>query len=162
MGRYTNLSLIGMILSAPAVAQSGESAGSTSTTLIYGTVMPVCSVEAARTSVQVELTLGQQDVTALTYTCNDMDGFTRRISSGNGGSLARNGSRIAYRLSQGGSNEIRFSNIDLTTPSQNVVSFYPELTSGSSGILRIELPSIPPQLLAGDYSDIVTIEITPN
>ena len=42
------------------------------------------------------------------------------------------------------------------------VNAFAELAIGSSGMLRVEIPSVPTGLLAGDYTDTVTIEITPN
>ncbi len=150
------------LLAAPVAAQPPDDLGPEDATIIYGVLPTVCTVETESSTVTVQLTSGQQDVTNVLYTCNSINGFARRIFSANSGALMRNGQAIPYLISQTGSGDLAFAPVNLSTELSDDVAPFAELTIGSSGRLRLEIPSIPPGLLAGQYVDTVTIEITPN
>lgn len=149
----------------PAVAQLEpvrDDIGAAGTTVIWGTIDPVCTVETERPLATVRLGNDVQDVSNIVYTCNNLNGFTRRVSSENGGALVRGTQGIPYLLSQSGFADLAFAPVSLQSMQTDEVAIFPELTIGSGGVLRIEIPAIPPRLLAGEYIDTVTIEITPN
>ncbi|MBL9068859.1 MAG: hypothetical protein JNM03_02575 [Sphingopyxis sp.] len=154
-----------LLSTAPAAAQLvpvPQGPEDSATTLIYGTVVPVCTVETDTPLAIVQMGTGAQDVSNVTYTCNNLEGFTRRVSSENGGALVRGTQGIPYLLSQSGVAGLAFAPISLQNLQSDEVATFPELAIGSSGVLRVEIPAIPPRLLAGEYIDTVTIEITPN
>ncbi len=146
----------------PGLAQPMDMVERTDTTLIYAEVGPVCTVETETPVAVVQLIPGLQDVTNVVYTCNNAQGFARRVSSLNGGVLRRDTQGIPYLISQGGTGDLAFALVDLQTVQTDSVTAFPDLVVGSSGMLRVELPAIPTGLLAGEYADTVTIEITPN
>lgn len=162
MIRLLSLGLLFGASVLPAAAQLVPVPDRIGITLIYGEVAPVCTVEAADPVVTVQMATGRQDVTNILYTCNHVDGFTRRVSSDNGGALVRGAQSVSYLLSQSGTGDLAFAPILLQGMRTDDVATFPELATGSSGVLRIEIPEISPSLLAGEYVDTVTIEITPN
>ncbi|QNQ07726.1 hypothetical protein [Sphingomonas alpina] len=147
-------------MAAIVTAQVQPSA--TATTVIYGVVAPVCTVEVASPSAIVSLDIrGAQSMTPVIYRCNDTNGFTRQVSSLNGGALVRGDQRIGYRLSQDGDVSIAIADTTLTAPLVSRISGSASVT-GTSGMLSITIPVVPGRLVAGDYTDVITIEITPN
>lgn len=168
MNNMRTLCLLGLaflLSSAPAAAQLElvrQEPENSANTIIYGTVVPVCTVETDTPLAIVQLGTGAQDVSNITYTCNNLNGFTRRVSSENGGALVRGAQGVPYLLSQSGTTDLAFAPINLQNLRSDEVATFPELAIGSSGVLRVEIPAIPPRLLAGEYVDTVTIEITPN
>lgn len=162
MRRAALLGLIGLLPAVPAAAQTADIPEDSATTLIYGTIVPVCTVETDTPVAVVQLDTSVQDVATVLYTCNNINGFTRRISSENAGRLVRGTRSIPYLVSQGGNGNLDFSAISLTSLRSDEVPSFPELAIGSSGVLRLQIPTIPSALVAGTYSDTVTIEITPN
>lgn len=132
-------------------------------TVIYAQVVPVCTVEAEQADALIDLTTrSDQVVGGITYTCNALGGFTRRVTSLNGGALRRGGQGIDYFLSQSGDGELAIPRTRLTSPLLGEVHAFPALTAGAGGLLSVQIPSVAPDLLAGEYRDTVTIEITPN
>ncbi|QNA82975.1 hypothetical protein G4G27_02305 [Sphingomonas sp. So64.6b] len=145
-----------------AVVAAQAQPGTASTTVIYGVLAPVCTVEIATPAAVVSLDIrGAQSITPVTYHCNDVNGFTRQVSSQNGGALVRGTQRIGYRISQDGDAEIAIADASLAAPIVSTVGGSASVT-GTSGMLSITVPVVPERLLAGDYTDVITIEITPN
>ena len=146
-----------------AVAAAQIQTGATATTVIYGVVAPVCTVEAPIPSAVVSLeTSGAQSVTMVVYRCNGVNGFTRQVSSLNGGALVRGDQRIDYRITQDGEAAIAIPDSTLSAPIVSNVTGSGSVVAGASGMLKVIVPSLPARLLAGDYTDTITIEITPN
>lgn len=162
MRRIRLLGLICLLSAVPAAGQNLTSDASEDTTILYGEVPPVCTVEAETPVALVQLAPGAQDVTNVVYTCNSTQGFSRRVSSQNGGAMMRGAQGIPYLVSQTGTGDLAFPSVSLQTLRTDDVATFPELAIGSSGILRVEVPAVPSGLLAGDYIDTITIEITPN
>jgi hypothetical protein len=98
----------------------------------------------------------------LSYTCNSQNGFTRRISSANNGRLLRGSLGIPYFISQSGDGSLAMSRVQLTGPVVTQVEASELLSIGSGGVLKVDVPQLPARLLAGEYRDIVSIDITPN
>ena len=146
-------------LAFPAAAQTGQSSA---TTVIYGTVPTVCTVDLGAASAMLQLETGPQALTSVEYTCNSPNGFTRRISSQNGGALRRGTQAIPYLISQSGSGALAVGSTSLGGPYSDQVPAFDQLVVGSGGTLSAEIPAVPAGLFAGDYTDTVTIEITPN
>lgn len=134
----------------------------TAVTVVYGTIAPLCSVEIALPSALVDLDVrGAQSVTAIVYHCNNLNGFRRQVTSLNEGALVRGGQRVTYSVSQNGESAIAIPPTILSSPFFTNVSSDAAIT-GTSGMLSVSVPNRPAQLLAGDYTDTITIEITPN
>ena len=143
----------------PAGAQTSQSSA---TTVIYGIVPSVCTIELGAPSAMLQLETGPQALTSVDYTCNSPNGLTRRISSQNGGVLRRGGQAIPYLISQSGTGALSVGSTSLGGPYSDQVPAFDQLVVGSGGTLSAEIPAVPAGLLAGDYTDTVTIEITPN
>lgn len=134
----------------------------TSVMIIYGTIAPLCAVEVALPSALVDLDArGTQPVTAIVYHCNNVNGFRRQVTSLNEGALVWGGQRVTYSVSQDGESAIAIPPTILSSPFFTNVSSDAAIT-GTSGMLSVSVPDRPAQLLAGDYTDTITIEITPN
>lgn len=132
-------------------------------TIITGEIAPICTVETLTPAAIVEVTeRADQRVTAIVYTCNSVDGITRRVTSLNGGALVRGAQNIPYRLSEDGPPGLAFSRVNLSSIFVTQVASFPELTRGAQGTLSVYVPATPPRLLAGVYADTITIEIVPN
>lgn len=132
-------------------------------TLIYAQITPVCTVEASSADAEVDLTSRtEQTLGKIDYRCNSANGFTRRISSENNGQLRRGGQGIPYFVSQSGDAGVAMPRVQLTTPVVDQVGGSALMTNGSSGFFKVEVPSLPRGLIAGEYRDTVSIEITPN
>jgi hypothetical protein len=111
---------------------------------------------------------------SVTYICNDPDGFTRTITSANGGFLTLNGAattannrRIRYTVQHGGGSGLGFAETQLTAP---VAANFGAMLSGQTGGLTFRangVSQLDPSgsgtqvttVFAGDYSDVVTIAI---
>lgn len=137
--------------------------GAIDTTVIAGATSPVCTVETSSPTVTVRLdTRAQQQVTDVRYTCNTPGGFIRTISSANHGRLQRGDLGIRYRLSGAGADAIAFAPIDLDSAFVSTVASYPSLARGDTGMLSLSIAATPTRLLAGEYTDTITIDVTPN
>ncbi|QNE32427.1 hypothetical protein F1C10_11045 [Sphingomonas sp. NBWT7] len=136
---------------------------STDTTVIFTQIQPVCTIETRAGEILVSVTdQGAQSLADVNYRCNSPNGFTRRISSENGGELRRGNQGIPYFLSQSGDATLAFAPVQLTTPVTDGVTSSAALSVGSSGFLKVEVPQVPQGLIAGEYRDLISIEITPN
>ena len=130
---------------------------------VAGTVAEICSVDTALSQATIALSIrGAQDVTEVTYTCNTADGFTRTISSQNGGRLVRGNQAIPYTISHSGANGLALGASGLSAPLVSTVPGSEAVSHGSAGVLRASVADLPSNLLAGEYSDTVTIAITSN
>lgn len=146
-----------------AVVAAQIQPGASASTVIYGVMAPVCTVEAPTPSAIVSLeTRGAQSITTVVYRCNGVNGFARQISSLNGGALVRGDQRIDYRIAQDGEAAIAIPDSTLSAPIVSNVAGSGSVVAGTSGMLSVTVPNLPERLLAGDYTDTITIEITPN
>jgi hypothetical protein len=153
---------VALFIGAPAAAQNQSTRGSDET-LISGAIAPVCTVEVITAEVLVDVSVrAAQTATPITYTCNSVGGITRRVISQNGGSLVRGSQAIPYRLSEEGSSGLAFAPAWLQAPLVTQVASFPQLTRGAQNMLRVSIPAVPPRLVAGEYTDTITIEIAPN
>lgn len=173
----------GALLAAPASAQS-------LTLRLEAGVRPVCGVANGRTG-PVNVAFGalaniatNQQVTrqagSVTYRCNTLAGFTRRVTSQNGGFMTLNGEpttqdarRIPFTLQQTGTHG--FSQRQLTTalvtnhrPGSNAAAV---LRGGGGNVVfrafgvRTAANGAAPagtRVFAGEYRDTVTITVTAN
>lgn len=143
-------------------AQTGR-IGAIGTTIIAGATLPVCTVETLSPTATVRLdTRAQQPITDVSYTCNTPGGFIRTISSANHGRLERGNRSVAYQISGAGADTIAFSPVNLDSAFVSTVASYPALTHGDTGMLSLSLAATPTRLLAGEYADTITIDVTPN
>ncbi|RYG85661.1 MAG: hypothetical protein EON59_11725 [Alphaproteobacteria bacterium] len=150
--------LAAMVFAGPAYAQSSEG-----TTFISGILDEVCTIDTAVSQATIDLSSGSaQDVTSVTYTCNTLGGFSRAISSQNGGRLVRGAQAIPYTISHSGISDLALGASDLSAPLVSAVPASAAVTLGSAGVLRANISDIPANLLAGEYSDVVTISVTSN
>jgi hypothetical protein len=153
---------IALVLGGAASAQNLSSRDSDET-LISGVISPVCTVEILTAEATVDVAVrASQAVTAITYTCNSVGGITRTVTSQNAGSLVRGNQAIPYLLSEDGRSGLAFQPVRLAAPLVTQVASFPQLTRGAQDMLSVAVPSLPPRLLAGEYSDTITIEIAPN
>lgn len=153
-----------LILSAKsAIGQIHVSPHSEDMTVISGTVGGVCTVETLTPNAVINLAdHAPQQVTDVVYTCNSPNGFTRTISSGNNGFLKRGDAAIAYTIAGTGDEQLGFSSRSLNVAYVNSVPSFSALTQGATGKLSVRIGAVPDKLVAGQYGDTVTIEITPN
>lgn len=147
---------------AGTVADNGAPVQTVDTTFIFAPIPTICAVDAQQSEAQLSVAPGQQVIGAITYICNVPGGFTRRVTSLNGGSLRRGAQGIDYLISQTGDAELAFPPTRLDGPLVGDVPAFAALTVGTTGELSVEIPTVAPDLLAGDYRDTVTFEITPN
>lgn len=113
------------------------------------------------------------------YICNSANGFTRVISSANGGKLWRSGTSggannaIPYTLQHGGGSGIGFAAQALTSARTDTLGGSQAFLNGQAGTmtLRVSGVQVPSpanaafnttNVFAGSYSDVVTVDITAN
>jgi hypothetical protein len=132
---------------------------------VEGQVASVCEITndsiASTTTLDLDST-SAQSLGNVTYTCSSPNGFTRRISSTNNGQMHSNGQYIAYQLSHTGNNGLSFGPEQLTSQKVSSISGASALADGESAALSVTIPSVPNNLLAGTYTDQITIEVTAN
>lgn len=117
----------------------------------------------------------ESDGTGADYVCNAPNGFTREITSQNGGMLVRDGSgggpnnEIAYEMKHGGGSGLGFGWTDLNAAKTDSFNASGAFLDGQTGTVRfraegVENPNNPESttVYAGDYSDLVTISVTAN
>lgn len=115
---------------------------------------------------------------SISYICNSPNGFTRTISSTNGGVMLRTGGgtggadSIAYKMSHTGGSGLGFNDISLSTDRVDNLGGSTaflngqtaEITFTTAGVLDAgEVPNEGDRttVFAGDYTDTVTITVTP-
>ncbi|WP_162997997.1 MULTISPECIES: hypothetical protein [Brevundimonas] len=152
---------------APALAQqadvgAGANMATSGTIEMRATTPEVCTVVsgvAEVTTVDLTTTSGQV-LGDLTYVCNSISGFSRRIFSENNGALVRGDDRIAYRFAHGGAAPLALAPTELSSPVTTAVAPFGAITVGESGPVSVYMPGSTTGLLAGAYEDTVTVEIT--
>ncbi|MBI1187610.1 MAG: hypothetical protein GC206_09845 [Alphaproteobacteria bacterium] len=117
----------------------------------------LAAVETLATLDGTEYTLG-----SITYTCNLTGGFTRTISSGNGGTLNGPGSgTIPYTVSHGGGSGLGFSATSLASPKITALGGSTAFIAGQTGSFRAAATA-GSGLFAGAYDDVVTVAVVGN
>ncbi|MFJ6023064.1 hypothetical protein ACIQC9_00530 [Brevundimonas sp. NPDC092305] len=151
----------------PALAQTydvGAGLGISSSGVIElrATAYETCTVVSAVPDVTtVDLALSSaQRLGEITYICNSVAGFSRRIASENGGALVRGSDRIPYRFAHGGASPLAFAPTELTSPVTTTVAPFGAITVGETAPVSVFMPGSITGLLAGAYEDTVTVEIT--
>jgi len=160
------LLLLLQVVSSDAVGSLADQGGEgrrDDTTTIMAQIPPICTVDTDSAEIGIDpQRSGEQSVGTITYTCNAIGGFTRRITSANNGSLRRGAQDIAYFISQTGTGALELPRTRLTSPVVSDIPASAVLTTGSSEQVKIEVPTPTLELLAGEYRDTVSIEISPN
>lgn len=129
---------------------------------IAGPVPAECTVSLPQDRVAIDLhDRGSQSLGSISYTCNDPDGVVRTVSSENGGFLVQDDYRIAYEFEERGDNPPGFQSRQLSAPLISQIGGG-DLVLGVTQELRAVISVLPRELAAGEYSDKVTIEISPN
>lgn len=146
-----------------AAAQDSGSLQASASTFVSGFISSDCSVDLTQAQAPIDPGTGTaQDISEIRYVCNSPSGFTRRITSASAGSLMKDQQAIPYLVSQTGGAGLSFPPVSLGSPLVSNVPASPAIVEGTTGQLRVSIPSRPSNLLAGEYSDTVTIELTPN
>jgi spore coat protein U-like protein len=141
--------------------------------VIQGTVPLSCVVIANPSIVNPETvdltnTASDQSLGSLTYQCNNAGGFTRTISSLNGGVLKRAGgaageNTISYQFSHTGGSGLTMANAQLTSPiNKSMAGALDFAGTGVTGSARVRIGAASGTLFAGNYGDTITITIAPN
>lgn len=138
---------------------------------IEGTIPTVCqgnnnSIAATET---VDLTIAtSQSLGSVTYVCNSAGGFTRTITSQNGGYLFRGNTQggganqVAYQLASGGGSGLSFPAEQLVAPKVTNHNGSTAFITGQTGSVSVVVPQPTGNVYAGTYSDVVTIAVTAN
>lgn len=175
-----------------AFAQAPANFGSSLEFELNAVVDPICGARLNASSAGPELELDFGNLTqlpstdqetrgggSLTYVCNVASGFTRTISSQNGGFLTLDGAattannrRIPFTMEHGGGSGLGFAANDLSSPVVNSYATDAFRAGQTGGVtFRVNGVRVPvgtstslftTTVFAGDYSDIVTVAITPN
>lgn len=152
---------MGASMGMVAEAQSS----STDTFTVQGDVPVVCVAtnnSVANPEIIDLSTTAQQTLGSFTYSCNSAAGFTRTITSANGGTLNGGSQTIAYLFSHGGGSGLGVSPVSLSAPVITNLSGSTAFIAGQTGSVRVEVPGGTAGLFAGTYSDDITIAITAN
>jgi spore coat protein U-like protein len=137
-----------------------------------GTEIDVDFGELSNTATSAKV---EQSAGSASYACNAPDGFTRTISSANGGYLFRDGTsggannQIAYEMRHGGGSGLSMDWTQLTSAVNSDHGGSSFLTGQTGGVnfrvdgVRVDTgsngaPST--NVFAGSYSDVVTITLT--
>ena len=141
-----------------------------------GTSIPVAFGDLAATNAEV---IAAPAVSA-NYRCNDPAGFTRTITSTNGGFLRRTGgadtaeNKISYQMSHGGGSGLNFDFQQLTAARIDSLAGSTAFlgVSGQGGTVRFRTNGVKSAtngdgapgttVFAGDYTDVVTIAVVSN
>lgn len=103
-----------------------------------------------------------QTLGSVTYRCNLQSGFTRTISSANGGTLNGPGAgKIPYTLASGGGSGLGFSAVQLTAPKVTSLGGSTAFAAGQTGSVSAAATA-PSGLFAGAYDDVVTLAVVGN
>ncbi len=146
-------------------AQAEGTTGNSFDFTVQGTVPAYC--EAINNSLAPVETIDLEDTSAqtlgsVTYKCNLPEGFTRTISSANGGTLNGGSTSIPYEVSSGGGSGLGFSPEQLTAPKVTSLSGSGAFANGQTGSFKVVVPSGPGNALAGTVSDVITIGVAGN
>jgi len=132
---------------------------------VQGTVPEVC--EAINNSLAPLETIdlnstAEQTLGSITYKCNNPSGFTRTIESANDGQLVNGSQGIDYNVASGGGSGLSFGPKQLTVPEVTNLGGSPAFANGQTGNFRVQVPSLPGGLFAGDYTDTITVSVAGN
>jgi spore coat protein U-like protein len=109
-------------------------------------------------------TTASQTLSDIVYTCNNPAGFTRTISSAEGGFMRHVGGTetIEYRIAHSGGDLATPGLISLATPYVSSHTASSAYALGRTATLRLAMRKIYNDLLAGKYVDTITITIVGN
>lgn len=132
------------------------------TTDIRAETLPICTLvsQVSGPSIVDLTTNAVQSVGVLVYTCNNIDGFSRTISSLNGGALVQGSSRIPYTFSHGGPAALPLGPTVLTAPIAAHIAPFASITVGETAPVSVAVSGSTVGLLAGSYEDVVTVAIS--
>lgn len=133
--------------------------------VVQGTIDVVCEASGNGIDSTEIINLNstsEQSVGSVTYTCNNAGGFTRTISSANAGRLMNGNNSIDYKVSHGGGNGLAFGAEKLSSAKRTNHNGSNAFANGQTGSLKVQVPSLPSGLTAGNYSDTITIAIAAN
>ena len=165
--KYTGIAAVAAVVLMAAGAQAATSVSLT----VGGNVAMVCEVTdfvaANATTLDLTNTSSAQNVGSATYKCNDPAGFSRTITSANAGLLKRTGggageNNIPYLFDHGGTNGLTVSPLQLTTAHLDSMSGSTAFAAGVTGNIDVTIQAPSGPLLAGAYTDTITISISPN
>lgn len=115
---------------------------------------------------------------SLSYICNSPEGFTRTISSTNGGVLVNttagleDANEIAYTISHGGGSDLEIDKGSLTSDIVTEIDGSPAFVNGQTGSVTFEATGIFQSgspvdnegdrinVFAGDYTDTIIVTVT--
>lgn len=144
-----------------AIALAGAAQAAPVSIPLTGTVPVVCEVTGYLPNTTLNLSSpADQTIGSLTYTCNAQGGFDRTISSLNNGTLKNGSQSIAYSAVHGGGSGLNFAATHLTTPINTHLAGSSAFATGQTGAFRVNVPSLPAGLMAGAYTDTVTVSVT--
>jgi hypothetical protein len=131
--------------------------------VVSGPVPLECTVTFSEPDAIIDMAVRTpQSVASVTYVCNAADGIVRRVFSENNGALQLDDYRIPYMLEERGSDELGFAARALASPFVSQIAGHDALVTGVTDQLLLMVPSLPAGIVAGQYTDSVTIEISPN
>jgi len=107
-------------------------------------------------------TSANQKLGLIYYKCKNPNGFTRTITSQNNGQLKNGAQGIDYLVSHTGWPYIDFGPTQLTTPKVTSVPGSWWFCLGVLGKMKVSIPSLPNDLMAGTYSDTITVAVAGN
>jgi hypothetical protein len=157
------MAVVPLLAIALIQAASPDVRGTSDNVIISGPSPLVCTAAFSEQRVVVDINArGPQSVGTVSYTCNSPNGLVRRITSENGGALVLDGYRIPYLLEERGSDSLGFAFQQFVAPLVSPIVGQEAVVDGVADELRVMIPTLPRGLVAGEYSDNVTIEISPN
>lgn len=141
-----------------------------------GQAVPVAFGDLAATPDTATVQVGAGSAS---YRCNSAAGFSRTISSTNGGKLVRTGSNgdtnnsIAFEMKHGGGSGLGFDWSNLSSNKVNSFNGSAAFLSGQTGSVSFRVNGVyninpganeapGTTVFAGDYTDTVTISVTAN
>lgn len=154
-----------LAFAAALVIGAGSAKADSFNVTVQGVVDSVCEVTndsiASTTTLDLETT-SAQEIGDLTYTCTNPGGFSRSVSSANGGKLQSGSQSINYQVSHTGTGSMAFSATQLASAYTSGHSGSADFAAGQTAKMYITVPSVPSNLLAGTYTDTLTVSITAN
>ena len=178
---------IALLAAGIAAVSAVPASAQTLTYNLNAEVAPTCGVyNAAGTTIPVNFgelstvsTSSTVDVPAgeATYRCNNVNGFSREITSQNGGYMtlggtatADNARRIAFNMAHTGGSGLGFGAQQLTSPVSGTFAGSTAFLAGETGEVSFQAFGVQgatggngspgTTVYAGSYSDVVTITVT--
>ncbi len=157
------------IVASVALLTSTSAFASSSINFALEATVPASCVAIKNSPLTVHVidltTTADQSLGSITYQCNNPAGFTRTISSAEGSKLKRVGGTqtVDYTVKHGGGSGLAISTpTSLATPFNSSHNGSPAFVAGQTGSFSVQLPTVPSNLFAGTYTDIVTVTIVGN